>query len=256
MIDPVSNQIECQNCSRNVIPVFLSDDKTPLFILYYLQLKGTRGIHVLTEELGLVHKEKAESYLDILRAKGWVLTYENTISISEEGRKVLAELKLMPDSEAFLLEHSELENIAFDSWIKRIPKSNMLEYALKQFPRQYILRRCLISLLNTKGDYALDAEIIRKWQRSASPFFPKLTDRELIALYDTIIALENDSEFLHILKGGSGEYYQCFKRKIGLVKLNRAQFKGYAKLSKMELRNQKKVDHHSRANLDSMSQFC
>lgn len=217
MIDTTSKVREIYLRDKDIISEFLSSDKTPLFILYYLKSKGATAIRDLTYAVGLGH-ETSEKYLEKLNGLQWIRLVDGVAVISEEGERVLVRLNIVPDAEDFLdcespgtVQALERAWRSRGNWIDRV-----LVLSFKSRARERLLRRCLVALLNPHSPYDID-EVVEGW-KEVEIFSIKFSDRELIALYQTVKDLELDSKFLDLLRGWDKKSFDYFKREIRFVR--------------------------------------
>jgi hypothetical protein len=77
--------------------------------------------------------------------------------------------------------------------------------------------------------------IIRVWREEAESVFVKFSDREIVMLYDKIISLEKDAEFLDPLRDWNKEYYDYFLEKISYIRENKKAFEGESTIGPLEI---------------------
>ncbi len=97
----------------------------------------------------------------------------------------------------------------------------------------------------------MNVAVIRVWREEQGSIFVKFSDLEIATLFDKIISLEKDADFLNPLRAWNEECYAYFLDKIPYVRGNRNLFLGEIEVGRLvemprrkdlELPDQEKVN--------------
>ncbi|HKV91164.1 MAG TPA: hypothetical protein VJW20_01300 [Candidatus Angelobacter sp.] len=139
--------------------------------------------------------------------------------------------------DSIISANSELVEHVSTSWASALTPgfwAKILMIRMKQAARRKLTSKCLRNILSVRSAFVMNVQAVKTWRDSAQSVLVKFNDTEMRELYQTVIALKYDGDFLEALARHNEFLFYYFLDKIPYIERNRDLFEGRTVLGPSE----------------------
>jgi hypothetical protein len=128
-----------------------------------------------------------------------------------------------------ILENSEVVQHVVDNWASALTPGFWRKFFIirvKQGARRRLITKYLRAILSPSSTFVMNVETVKNWQNNLQSALIVFTDTEILQLYNTIIALKHDPDFLEFLQACNAFVYHYFLDKVPFIEKHRDLFEG------------------------------
>lgn len=128
-----------------------------------------------------------------------------------------------------IAQNSELVAYVVENWESVLTPgflTKFLKIRLKTSAHRKFSAKCLRGIMSVNSNFVMNVTTVRTWRRQAESVVVTFTDDEIRQLYNTILALEHDADFVNPLRQKSEFHFRYFLTKIPFVRRQRALYEG------------------------------
>ena len=126
-------------------------------------------------------------------------------------------------------ENSALVIHVVENWTQALTLGfwkRLFKIRMKKSGLNKLAAKCLNSILSVNSTFVMNVSTLKTWRQDREYGIVTFSDDDIRHLYNTVIALEHDANFLDPLKVRSHFHYLYFLTKVPYIRRQRAYFDG------------------------------
>ncbi len=131
--------------------------------------------------------------------------------------------------DTFVSANSTLVEHVTENWAAGVTLgfwTKLLRIRQKQIAMRKLTAKYLRAILSVHTPFVMNVATVKTWRDSAESVFVKISDPDIRVLYNAIISLKHDPDFLEPLRRHNEFLYHYFLDKVSYIERNLDQFDG------------------------------